>query len=47
MRLLGTLSAEEIGCGFGEDEADGEVRVMRESTEDIGDLDGCHRTAGC
>ena len=47
MGLFRALTREEIGSGFCEDEADGEVGVVRESVENVGYFNGCYGTAGC
>ena len=47
MRLFRALALEEVRSGFSEDDTDGEVRVVRECFEDVGDLDGCYGSAGC
>lgn len=44
--LLSGLVLEEFHSGFGEEQADGEVGVVREGGEDVGDFDGCYG-AGC
>lgn len=47
MWLFRALAREELGRGLGEDEADGEVGVMRERGEDIGNFDRGYGSAGC
>lgn len=43
--LFGGLAGEEFRGGEGEDDADGEGRVVREGGEDLRELDGCNGTA--
>lgn len=40
--LLGGLAAEKVGGGLGEDDADGEVGVVAEGGDDVGQLDCCY-----
>lgn len=42
MWLFGALAAEEVSCGLGEDEADGDIWVVGEGLEDVRDLDRCY-----
>lgn len=42
MRLFGALAGEEVGGGLGEEEYYGEVRVVREGVDDVGDFDCCY-----
>jgi len=42
MRLFRALACEEGGCGLGEHEADGQIGMVREGMEDVGDFDGCY-----
>jgi len=47
MRLFDALACEEVGCGLGENETDGEVRVVGKGVQYIGDFNGCYGAAGC
>ena len=42
MRLFRALACEKGGCGLGEHEADGQIGVVREGMENVGDFDGCY-----
>ena len=42
MRLFGALAGKKVGGGLGEEEDYGEVTVVREGVDDVGDFDCCY-----
>ena len=44
--MFGALAGEEVRGGFGEEDADGEVGVLGEGADDVGELDGGDAAAG-